>query len=334
MTHRDAVLVTGGAGYIGRHVLLSLIEAGRRVVVLDDLSTGRSDPLPPEVAFHQGTVGDPALVREVVSRHEVASVIHLAGSSVAPASIADPASYYRNNAAATLELMAVLVEAGVERLIFSSSAAVYAPSDRPLTEASPLGPSTPYGRSKRAAEDIVRDVATAHGLSWLTLRYFNVAGADAQGRAPCKRGEPTHLIDAVCQTALGRRGFTPIFGADYDTPDGTCVRDYIHVCDLAQAHLLALDDLEAGGASGVLNCGYGEGVSVKAVVEAMGALIGRALPHRVEARRPGDLASVVANAQALTDRLAWRPRHADLSLILGSALAAAERAAERAGGDP
>jgi UDP-glucose 4-epimerase len=328
VTARPTVLVTGGAGYIGSHALLTLAEARRPAVVLDDLSTGMRERVPSGTPFYQGSAGDGALVRRIIRRHEVGGVIHFAGSKVAPASLEQPLAYYRNNVASTLELLDAAVAGGVERFIFSSSAAVYAPSPgRLLAEDAPVGPSTPYGWSKLMVERVIEDVARAHGLSWMAMRYFNVAGADPQGRSASAPEIAGHLIAAACDVAVGRRPFLPIYGDDYDTPDGTCVRDFVHVSDLAEAHRLALDHLEGGGGSGVFNCGYSRGVSVMEVADAMEALTGTGLPRKVQGRRPGDLSSVVADSRRLHATLGWRPRFEDLGVILGSALAAARRAA-------
>ena len=328
MTQSGAVLVTGGAGYIGAHAVLALQAAGRRVVVLDDLSTGDIRRIPPGIPLIKGLVGDAALVERVLREHGVTAVLHFAGFIVAPASIREPLAYYRNNLTHTLGLLEGIVAAKVRHIIFSSSAAVYAPSsaDR-LTEQADTRPTTPYGRSKLMAEQVIADVAAAHDLSWLALRYFNVAGADADGRVIPSTVNATHLIAAACQTALGLRPTLPIYGDDYETPDGTCVRDYIHVSDLAAAHALALADLEAGGASGVLNCGYGRGVSVRDIAHSLGQLIGRSLPTTLMPRRPGDVGRVIADASELHRRLGWTPQHGDLDTMLRTSLSAVRRAA-------
>lgn len=327
MTDRGCVLVTGGAGYIGSHTLLTLADAARDVVVLDDLSTGVRERVPAGVAFYEGSMGDGALVERVIRRHGVRSVIHFAGSKVAPASLEQPLEYYRNNVASTVELLAAAVAGGVERFIFSSSAAVYAPAPgAPLDEDAAVGPSTPYGWSKLMVEQVLRDVARAHGLSWMAMRYFNVAGADLLGRCGPELENAHHLIAVACDVAVGRRPFLPIYGDDYDTADGTCVRDFVHVTDLAEAHCLALDHLEGGGAPGVYNCGYSRGVSVAQVADAMEGLTGRPFPRKIEGRRPGDLASVVADSRRLQAAVGWRPKLQEIEVILASALEAARRA--------
>jgi UDP-glucose 4-epimerase len=331
MSGRETVLVTGGAGYIGSHALLALLEAGRPAVVLDDLSTGVRERVPEGVAFHQGSVADRELVRRVVAQHGVGGVLHFAGSKDAAESLDQPLHYYRNNVAAAVELLQAVVEGGARRFIFSSSAAVYAAAPgRLLDETAATGPSTPYGWSKLMAEQVIADAARAHGLAWMALRYFNVAGADPAGRSAPVADHGRHLVAAACDVAVGRRPFLPIFGDDYETPDGTCVRDFVHVTDLAEAHVLALDGLEAGGASGVYNCGYSRGVSVAEVAGVMDRLCGRPLPRRVQARRPGDLASVVADSRRLQAAVGWRPRLQDIEVILASSLAAARRASAAA----
>jgi UDP-glucose 4-epimerase len=318
-----SILISGGAGFIGAHTLLSLHAAGHRIVVLDDLSTGCIDRIPTGVTFIKGSTGDAALVEAIARKYEVTAAIHFAGSIVAPVSLEQPVAYYRNNVTGTLEFMAGAAAGGVRRILFSSSAAVYAPQSREaLTEAALTGPSTPYGWSKLIGERLIEDVARVHGISWLALRYFNVAGADIAGRVRIPVGQASHLIAAACEAALGRRPMLEVFGDDYDTPDGTCIRDFIHVSDLAEAHRLAIEDLERGGASGVLNCGYGRGVSVRQVADRMGAIVGGVLPIQIRPRRPGDIASVVANCDALRQRLDWRPQHMSLDTILRSTLAA------------
>lgn len=316
------VLVTGGAGYIGAHVILALLERGERVVVLDDLSTGVREMVPREARLVVGGIEDRALVARLVHEHAVSDVIHLAASMVVEESIAEPARYYRNNTAGTLALMEALADTGVGRLIFSSTAAVYGEtSAAPVSEDAAPAPMNPYGASKLMAERIVSDLAGVNGQRFVTLRYFNVAGADALGRAGQAASGATHLIRAVCDTILGRRSRLEVYGGDYDTPDGSCVRDFVHVSDIAEAHVLALEHLRTGGVGGVFNCGYGRGVSVHEVIAAAGRVSGMPAPYVVVGRRPGDPATVVADPSRLRATLGWRPTHDDLEGMIASALA-------------
>lgn len=319
---QGCVLVTGGAGYIGSHAVLALLESGRRVVVLDDLSTGRKESVPSPVPLVVGDVGDRGVLREVISRYRVQSVMHFAGSAVVPESLADPFLYYRNNTMNTLVLAETCRELGVDRLIFSSTAAVYGePKVVPVDEESPTEPINPYGRSKLAAERILLDGAAAYGLRPVILRYFNVAGADPQGRTGQRTPYATHLIKVACETAVGLRDHMEIYGEDYPTADGTCVRDFIHVTDLVRAHVLALEHLDAGGEPLLLNCGYGRGYSVREVVDAVSELTEVPLTVRAAARREGDPARVIAAADRIRERLGWVPEHDDLSVIVGTSLA-------------
>jgi UDP-glucose 4-epimerase len=319
---RPAVLVTGGAGYIGSHVVLALVDAGWSVVVVDDLSTGRRDLVPTEVPFVDGDVGDEALMGRVIGDHGCAAVLHFAGSIVIPESVVDPLKYYRNNTVASRALIEASVAAEVTAFVFSSTAAVYGtPATVPVGEEAPVQPINPYGASKLMTEWILRDTSAATDLRYAALRYFNVAGADAAGRSgQCSR-EATHLIKIACETAVGKRPHMNLYGDDYETPDGTCVRDYIHVSDLATAHLAALEHLLAGGDDMVLNCGYGRGFSVRQVLAAVERAAGTPLDVDVAPRRPGDAPELVADPRRLRQRLAWAPTHDDLDTIVESALA-------------
>ena len=324
------VLITGGAGYIGSHVVLALLEAGYPVVVVDDLLTGRRDAVAPAASFVEGDIGDVGLVAETISRHEIAAVMHFAGSIVVPESVADPLKYYLQNTCKSRGLIQACVEAGVGRFVFSSTAAVYGSvGDGPVPESAPTLPASPYGTSKLMTEWMLRDAASAHDLVYAALRYFNVAGADPQGRSGQSTPGATHLIKVACEVAAGRRPEMAIFGEDYETPDGTCVRDYIHVSDLAAAHLAALHDLESRGRNLTLNCGYGRGYSVKQVLAAVERAAGSALEVRSGARRPGDVAEIVADASRIRQELGWQARHDDLDGIVRDALAWERRLARQ-----
>lgn len=317
----DAVLITGGAGYIGSHTVLACRAAGQSVVVLDDLSKGRRDLVPPDVAFHQGDVGDARLLEEIIREHGVSAVIHFAGDIVVPESVALPLTYYKNNTCKTRALLQVCIDHGVERFVFSSTAAVYGePEAVPVVESAPTRPANPYGTSKLMVEWMLRDAAAAHGLRYVALRYFNVAGADPQGRSGQATPQATHLIKVACEAATGKRDGIDIFGDDYDTADGTCIRDYIHVSDLARAHVSALDHLAAQGECMVLNCGYGRGYSVREVIDALNRVTGQPLKVRVAPRRAGDVAKLIADPTLLRRTLEWLPEYDDLDVILRTAL--------------
>ncbi len=317
-----SVLVTGGAGYIGSHAILALLEGGWRPVVVDDLSTGHRELVAKGVPLTVGNVADGALVHRVLHEHRCKAVIHFAGSVIVPESVEKPLEYYANNTCASRSLVAACVEAGVEVFVFSSTAAVYdTPNDaRPVDEGAPTRPNSPYGASKLMTEWMLRDVAQATGLRYAALRYFNVAGADASMRCGQMAPNPTHLIRVAAQAALGIRDHVDIFGTDYETADGTGVRDYIHVADLAEAHVRVLDRLTAGAASMVLNCGYGRGFSVREVLDVMRNVSGSAFGVRSAARRPGDAAVLVADSRRIREKLDWNPRRDDLTLIVKSAL--------------
>lgn len=320
MNNQHTVLVTGGAGYIGSHVVRQLGEAGERIVVLDNLSTGFRDAvLYGELVV--GDTGDAELVDRLLREHHVDTVMHFAAHIVVPESVSDPLKYYHNNTCKTRNLLECCVKAGVSHFIFSSTAAVYGlPAGGSASEDTPTAPINPYGASKLMSEWMLRDVAAASSLRHVTLRYFNVAGADPQGRIGQRTPNATHLLKVACETAVGKRDHVSIFGTDYDTPDGTGVRDYIHVEDLAAAHLAALDYLRRGGASTTLNCGYGRGFSVREVLAMVEKLSGAALTIHEEPRRPGDPAAIVAQAERIQQTLSWKPRYADLMKIVQSAL--------------
>lgn len=318
----DTVLVTGGAGYIGSHAVLALRAAGRSVVVLDDLSTGDRNLIPADVPLIVGDVADGAQTAILLRDHHIGTVMHFAGSIIVPESVADPLKYYRNNTAASRSLIETCIKAGVGRFIFSSTAAVYGnPPTRMVTEQTPVAPVSPYGSSKLMTEQMLADVAAAYpAFRYIALRYFNVAGADPAGRAGQVTPNATHLIKLACETALGRREALNIFGSDYPTPDGTCIRDYIHVSDLADAHVCALNHLEQGGDSLVLNCGYGRGYSVRQVADAVDRVLGQPLPKVEAPRRAGDPVELVADSTRLRTLLGWHPRVNDLDLIVRHAL--------------
>ena len=317
-----ALLISGGAGYVGCHAVLAFRDAGYDVAVLDDLSTGARSAVPPGVAFIEGDAGNPATVRDVIDAYRVKSVIHLAASTSVPESVADPDKYDRNNTVASANLIRACVSGGVKYLLFASSAAVYgAPATLPVAEDAPLAPLSPYGHSKLATERTLHDTALAHDIRYMALRYFNVAGADPRGRAGPPGAHPLHLIRAACQAASGLRGGLTVFGTDYDTPDGTCVRDYIHVADLADIHVAALRALQAGAPSRVLNCGYGRGHSVREVLRAVRSQARAEFLTRDGPRRPGDPGALVSDNSRLRAALRWSPRHDDLGLIVRTALA-------------
>ncbi|MFC3695050.1 UDP-glucose 4-epimerase GalE [Chenggangzhangella methanolivorans] len=325
-----SVLVTGGAGYIGSHMVLALVDAGRPVVVLDDLSTGMRSAVPEGVPFYEGCVGDEALVGRILAENGVEAIVHFAGSIVVPDSVTDPLGYYLNNTVRSRALIAAAVAGGVKRFVFSSTAAVYGEaSAEPLSESAPLDPVSPYGASKLMTERMLADASAAYGLGFAALRYFNVAGADPKGRAGQSSARATHLIKVASQAAVGQRDKLQMFGEDYPTRDGTCVRDYIHVSDLAKAHVLALDHLAKGGESLVANCGYGTGASVKEVIQSVKRVSGIDFPVEAAARRAGDPASLVANPAKARSVLGWTPDHADLDTIVAHALAWEKRLAEK-----
>jgi UDP-glucose 4-epimerase len=314
------ILVTGGAGYIGSHVVRQLSEAGHQVVVYDNLSTGSADALIHGERLIIGDLADRERLGEVLRETGCKSVLHFAAAIIAPESVHLPLKYYTNNTRNTLNLLQACVDHGVERFIFSSTAAVYGiPAGGEACEESATVPINPYGTSKLMSEWMLRDAAFAHGFSYVALRYFNVAGADPQARMGQRTPDATHLIKVCCQAALGMRDAVSIFGTDYDTPDGTGIRDYIHIEDLAAAHLHALGYLEAGGASTTINVGYGQGESVRQVIEVVKKVSGVDFKVVEAPRRPGDPANLVAGAARIRSLLGWSPSYADLTTIIQDA---------------
>lgn len=325
-----SVLVTGGAGYIGSHMVLELVEAGERVVVLDDLSTGFAESVPREAVLVRGDAGDQELVGRIIGEHGVDAVAHFAAKIVVPESVADPLGYYLANTGKTRSLIEASVRAGVRHMIFSSTAAVYGDvTANPVSEDLTPAPVSPYGRSKLVSEWMLADTAVAHDFRHVILRYFNVAGADPAGRIGQSTPRATHLIKVACQTALGQRPVLEVFGTDYPTPDGSCVRDFIQVSDLARAHVSALAHLRAGGGCLTLNCGYGKGFSVLEVVAAVKRVSGVDFPVKLSPRRAGDPAAIVADASRIRALLDWQPRYDDLDAIVAQALAWEKRLAQQ-----
>ncbi|UJW87567.1 UDP-glucose 4-epimerase GalE [Devosia sp. SL43] len=317
-----AVLVTGGAGYIGSHMVLNLADAGEKVVVLDNLVTGFDWAIDGRAIYEPGNAGDIDLVRGLIDKHGITEIVHFAGSIVVPESVTDPLKYYGNNTATSRSLIEAAVKGGVKHFIFSSTAAVYGMTGlAPVVETTPLNPMSPYGRSKLMTELMLADVAAAHPMTYGVLRYFNVAGADPQGRSGQSTPMATHLIKVACQTALGQREKMDIFGTDFETPDGTGVRDYIHVTDLIAAHALLLKHLRAGGDSTTLNCAYGQGYSVRQVVDTVRKVTGVHIRADESPRRAGDPASITATGEKVRALLGWVPRHDDLTEIVESAYA-------------
>jgi UDP-glucose 4-epimerase len=316
------VLVTGGAGYIGSHMVRALVDVGESVVVVDNLSTGFSALLPEGVPLFIGDAGDENLVEGVIAQHGVDSIIHFAGSVVVPESMRDPLGYYRNNTMTTQSLLNAAVKSGVRRFIFSSTAAVYGnPEEVPVPETAPTRPLSPYGMSKLMTEIMLHDVATAHGMGYAVLRYFNVAGADPLGRIGLSTIGATHLLKVAVEAATGQRAKVDVFGSDYPTPDGSCIRDFIHVTDLVEAHRAALSYLRGGGSSVTLNCGYGRGYSVLETIEAVRRVSMRSFAVSYAPRRPGDIMTMVADTSRIRALLDWTPKYDDLETIAAHALA-------------
>ena len=322
MTSKPAVLVTGGGGYIGSHAVLALLDGGWPVVVIDNLVTGFRWAVPDGVPFVEGDIEDQALVEATLREHDIGAIMHFAGSVVVPESVENPLKYYHNNSAKTRSLIESAVRCGVPHFIFSSTAATYGvPETSPVREDCPQKPINPYGMSKLITEIMLKDVAQAHPMNFCALRYFNVAGADPQGRSGQSTAGATHLIKVAVEAALGKRSHVSVFGTDFDTPDGTGVRDYIHVSDLAAAHVLALEALMAApDRNYLLNCGYGRGFSVLEVLDAVDRITNRQIERRLEGRRAGDPPALISDNGAILKAFPWQPRYADLDQIVTDAL--------------
>lgn len=315
------VLITGGAGYIGSHMAIELVDNGEEVVIIDDLMTGLERLVPPRAHFINGDIGDLALLDRIFSEHRIESIFHFAGSIVVPDSVKDPLGYYYNNTVKSHGLLQAAIRHGVKNFIFSSTAAVYGiPDVTPIPEDAPLRPISPYGASKMMTERMLADVAAASSLRYCSLRYFNVAGADAAGRSGQATPRATHLIKVACETVIGKRPYLEVYGTDYPTPDGTCIRDYIHVTDLARAHWCGLQHLRNGGENLTVNCGYGRGYSVLEVIETVKRISGVNFETRISGRRAGDPAELVGASNLIREMLPWRPQFEDLELIVEHAL--------------
>jgi len=317
------VLVTGGAGYIGSHAVLALLDRGWPVCVIDNLTTGFPFAVPDGVPFYQGDIEDQELLARIFAEQKIGAIMHFAGSIIVPESVENPLKYYHNNTAKTRALIAAAVDAGIPHFIFSSTAATYGvPEVSPVTEDSPKVPINPYGMSKLMTEFMLADTARAHPINYCALRYFNVAGADPAGRTGQSTAGATHLIKVAVEAALGKRGYVAVFGTDFDTPDGTGVRDYIHVSDLAEAHVLALEALIAEPARCLtMNCGYGRGFSVLEVLDAVDRVTNRTIERRIEGRRAGDPAMLISDNARIMATLPWTPKYASLETIVTHALA-------------
>jgi len=328
---KPAVLVTGGAGYIGSHAVLALKDAGWRVAVIDDLSNGSREVVPDDVPFYQGSIAETVLLDSVIDECGIGAIMHFAGSIVVPESVEHPLKYYANNTLASLRLISAAVDAGVKHILFSSTAAVYGEPERvPIVEDDPKLPINPYGASKLMTERMLADASAAHPLNYGALRYFNVAGADPQGRTGQIGKGSTHLIKIACEAAVGKRPHVAVYGDDYPTPDGTCIRDYVHVSDLAAAHVAALEWLVGNpGENLAANCGYGKGLSVLEVLDAVDRLTGGPVKRVIEGRRAGDPPELVADNRRLLETLDWRPAHGDIERIVGDALAWERKLAKR-----
>jgi UDP-glucose 4-epimerase len=314
------ILVTGGAGYIGSHTHWQLVDAGYSVVVLDNLYSGHRWAVHPSASFEEGNAGDIELVRRLLRQHKIDAVLHFAGHIVVPESVGNPLKYYLNNTVVSRNLIDACVQEQVGNFIFSSTAAVYGtPKEMPVTEETPTAPINPYGTSKLMTEWMLRDVAASQRFRYVALRYFNAAGARVDGALGQATPEATHLIKVACQTACGLRDRISVFGTDYETPDGTCVRDYIHVDDLAAAHIAALRYLESGKKSQVFNCGYGRGFSVREVLAMVKQVSGTEFRVDESPRRPGDSSILISDSSRLRRELRWQPKHQDLRVICESA---------------
>ncbi|MEM5471466.1 UDP-glucose 4-epimerase GalE [Hoeflea sp. AS60] len=317
------VLVTGGAGYIGSHMVWALLDAGEQVVVVDRLSTGFDWAVAPEAKLIRADVSDTAAIVDIIRSHDIEAIVHFAGSISVPESMADPLAYYQNNTANSLALIRTAVATGVKKFVFSSTAAVYGSpeGDHAIAETTPTVPQSPYGVSKLMTETMLADAAAAHDFRYAALRYFNVSGADPLGRTGQSTRGAANLIKVATEAAMGKRDGIEVFGTDYPTRDGTCVRDFIHVSDLVAAHIDALSYLRAGGDSLVANCGYGRGYTVREVLDSVRRLSGRDFEIRLGARREGDIVTSVADSTRARTVLGWKPRHDDIDKIVGSALA-------------
>ena len=325
---KETILVTGGAGYIGSHVVLQLRARGERVVVLDDLSKGFKQSIF-DTPLVVGNMGDRQLVGNVMTEYDVGTVMHFAAFTIVPESVAEPLKYYGNNTACTRNLLEVCNAHGVQNFVFSSTAAVYGmPKEESCSEDTPTVPINPYGTSKLMSEWMLRDLAAASSLRYVALRYFNVAGSDPEGRIGQATPKATLLVKVACEAMVGKRPGVASYGTDYATPDGTGVRDYIHVYDLASAHLSALDYLRAGGKSTTLNCGYGHGFSVRQVLDSVQRVGGKTLQIKEEPRRAGDPAALIARADRIKSLLKWKPQLDDLDTIVRTALRWEERLAQ------
>ncbi|HEX9947883.1 MAG TPA: UDP-glucose 4-epimerase GalE [Allosphingosinicella sp.] len=331
--NKPVVLVTGGAGYIGSHAVLALLDSGWKVVVIDNLTTGFRWAVPEAAIFVEGDIGDQALVARLIEEHAIGAIIHFAGSIVVPESVEQPLKYYENNTVKSRSLIESAVLGGVRHFIFSSTAATYGIPERvPVVESSRTQPINPYGWSKLMTERMLADTAFAHPINFCALRYFNVAGADPEGRSGQSTAGATHLIKVAVEAAIGKREAVSVYGTDYDTADGTGVRDYIHVSDLAAAHVDALAKLvEDPSASHIMNCGYGRGFSVLEVLDAVDRVTNMRIERRLEARRAGDPDALVADNGKILETLPWRPKLDDLDTIVTHALAWERKLAERAG---
>ena len=325
------VLVTGGAGYIGSHAVLALLDGGWPVAVIDDLSSGSREIVPAGVAFYEGSIADGALLEQIFAEQSIGAIMHFAGSIVVPESVEKPLDYYRNNTIGSHSVISAAVASGVKHILFSSTAAVYGAPDRvPIDEEDAKLPINPYGASKLMTEWMLADASAAHDLNYGALRYFNVSGADPEGRAGQIGKGSTHLIKVAVEAVVGKRDHVDVFGDDYPTPDGTCIRDYIHVSDLADAHVLALQHLiEHEHENLTLNCGYGKGLSVLEVLDAVDRVNGRAIRREMKPRRAGDPPELVASNRRLLATLDWKPRFADIDTIVTHALQWERKLAER-----
>jgi UDP-glucose 4-epimerase len=316
-----SVLITGAAGYIGSHATLAFVEAGYEVIALDNLTTGFRESIPIEIPFYPINVNNVSAVAEILEQYNVLSVVHFAGSLVVPESIKKPLLYYDNNTCASRSLIQTCVDYGVQNFIFSSTCQTYGIPDKiPVSEHAETKPINPYGRSKLMTEWLIEDTAAAHGLRYVSLRYFNVAGADPQGRSGQSTPNATLLIKVACEAAVGLRDHVIVFGEDYGTPDGTCIRDYVHVSDLVEAHVSALKYLESGGQNEILNCGYGHGYSVREVLEKMQHVANKKIKVCNGPRRIGDPPILIANSDKIRALLNWNPKYDNLTYIVETAL--------------